>query len=519
MRTLHCIGLCLLLACKVISQEWDDFFKSTSERKIASWREEFKSPEALRNALKKKLTLSVSLHPHYNLFDFKEKFDVKDEDIRTALMGIYRESAHKLESVRREENPNFISDVSECSGAISWMGAFADEPMKRFLLKLAMDSTVAPAPRDAAIGAYLRCADALETKDFFVYFLGEKERFTDAVKSAIFKHVPYKDVDKHKREAALASLYVATAQAEDWKQFERLDWFLITRGAKDYLASHQRAALLKKHSASEPVEARGGDVPTLKERLDFIPSTNISTNLTELMVRDFLPAPFLPSDWKKFEAFSEDETIRLRRVFKDEENLRKGFKILLRQVTSQNDAPTRFKRKFEVSSEIMQTALMNIYKEYEWVPEGLDTEEAREAIRWLGFCADMQITTQVLPFIFGDAHYGVKARITAFEAYLRRADTQTLKDSLVWFLTNDLKIDTLVMYNVVIKIHDEIEGDTQKREVILAAMSAALVKEEDKKAFEEADKLLAERSKEYAESPRRKTALERMNKPPEKETP
>jgi len=41
-------------------------------------------------------------------------------------------------------------------------------------------------------------------------------------------------------------------------------------------------------------------------------------------------------------------------------------------------------------------------------------------------------------------------------------------------------------------------------------MSAALAKDEDKYAFADADKLLAERSKEYAESPQRKAALERM---------
>ena len=47
-------------------------------------------------------------------------------------------------------------------------------------------------------------------------------------------------------------------------------------------------------------------------------------------------------------------------------------------------------------------------------------------------------------------------------------------------------------------------------------MSAALVKEENKRSFSIADKLLAERSKEYADSPTRKAALERMNIPIEK---
>ena len=54
---------------------------------------------------------------------------------------------------------------------------------------------------------------------------------------------------------------------------------------------------------------------------------------------------------------------------------------------------------------------------------------------------------------------------------------------------------------------------------IVAAVSDVLVKEEDKNVFAEADKFLAERSKEYAESPQRKAMLERMNKPTEEKTP
>ena len=63
------------------------------------------------------------------------------------------------------------------------------------------------------------------------------------------------------------------------------------------------------------------------------------------------------------------------------------------------------------------------------------------------------------------------------------------------------------------------EGDTQTREAIVSAMSAALAKEANTNVFARVDKLLAERSKEYAESPQRKAALERMNKPPEKLNP
>jgi len=45
-----------------------------------------------------------------------------------------------------------------------------------------------------------------------------------------------------------------------------------------------------------------------------------------------------------------------------------------------------------------------------------------------------------------------------------------------------------------------------------------LVKEEDKSTFIFLDGELTKRSKEYADSPQRKAALERMSKPPEEKT-
>ncbi|MCL1921228.1 MAG: hypothetical protein FWG50_09165, partial [Kiritimatiellaeota bacterium] len=63
------------------------------------------------------------------------------------------------------------------------------------------------------------------------------------------------------------------------------------------------------------------------------------------------------------------------------------------------------------------------------------------------------------------------------------------------------------------------EGDPQTREAIAAAMSAALAREQDKDTFERADKMLSERSAEWAGSPQRKAALERFGKPPAPEAP
>ena len=75
------------------------------------------------------------------------------------------------------------------------------------------------------------------------------------------------------------------------------------------------------------------------------------------------------------------------------------------------------------------------------------------------------------------------------------------------------------MYRAAIRAHDKAEGDAKTREAIVTMVSAALATEEDGTAFDETDKLLAERSKEYAESPQRKAALERMNPPARKAEP
>jgi len=90
------------------------------------------------------------------------------------------------------------------------------------------------------------------------------------------------------------------------------------------------------------------------------------------------------------------------------------------------------------------------------------------------------------------------------------------------FFADDMK-DTFNRYSnlyvYAMNVYEEAEDNPDKREVIIAVMSAALAKEENEFAFSKADKRFAEQSKEYAESPQRKAALERMNIPREKETP
>jgi len=289
MKKACCAGLCLALAGNGASQGWDDYFKATSEKEIASRKEEFKDPDALKGALKKKLTSFSSAHPFYDINDFKQRFDVKDEDIRVALMGTYRESAHRLATMSREDNPDFFADCHGCMQAVHWMGIFADEPMKLFLLERARDGDIQLIVRSEAIKAYLRCADAQEAerikpylrelvldnaapslirnvalatyvrcagvreaRDIFTTFLAGKETLPDYVMDAALelRH----ETDEAKREVVRAFLWVAAAQAEDWQLFTRLDNILIARNDTAYFRSQQRLALLERHSISEPMD-------------------------------------------------------------------------------------------------------------------------------------------------------------------------------------------------------------------------------------------------------------------------
>ena len=122
------------------------------------------------------------------------------------------------------------------------------------------------------------------------------------------------------------------------------------------------------------------------------------------------------------DAFPEKEVKRLQEEFKDAGRLKEYLKKLLWSAIYGGEIAPLFKKKFDVSDEVMQTALTDIIR------ESPAKGEREVVIR-----------------------------------YLREMAIEWLKE-----------------------------------------------------ANKEADNLLAERSAEYADSPQRKAALERMNKPPEK---
>ena len=231
------------------------------------------------------------------------------------------------------------------------------------------------------------------------------------------------------------------------------------------------------------------------------------------------------------EKFQQEEFAHLKSEYKDTAKLRAYFEErLLRSQASDKDM-VAFKQKFGVSDEAMLTVLMGIIKktaaktEWQWGKSREDSYDVNwsllNAVKWLGVCADTE-TKQFLMDIITDNGKLFDFRAYAILAYMKRADVKETRDAIVRFLADDVRTalnEYSSVYRLAIQVYDKAENDTQTHEAIATAMSAALAKEENKEAFAKADKLLAERSKEYAESPQRKAALERMNKPPEPKTP
>jgi hypothetical protein len=226
--------------------------------------------------------------------------------------------------------------------------------------------------------------------------------------------------------------------------------------------------------------------------------------------------------------YSEQDGERLREEFKDATKVRRHFEECL--LGSPPERIAEFKLKFDISDEPMRAVLMDIIRESEktggrwegYKPGdsqniGMANRRMLEAIPWLGICADAKAKQLLLGIAAGKSNWEL-SRMHAVQAYMRRADAQEIRDGVARLFAGDGKPTDAKgpdfsrrVYWYAIQAFDESEGDTQKREAIITSLSAVLVKEDSKELFASADKLLAERSKEYAESPQRKAALQRLN--------
>jgi len=245
------------------------------------------------------------------------------------------------------------------------------------------------------------------------------------------------------------------------------------------------------------------------------------------------------STWlEDYLALPEQKAMELREELKDAKKLRS---IMMERLFNSSwrryifpEQAEEFKRRSGMSDKTMETVLLDIIRE--WSIKGgwsswesrPDSQAARighgyltEAIKWLGFCADTK-GKKLLMAIATDSVKDNEFRSLAIASYMLRANAKETLDALPRFLADDMRTalhPSFDIYFCALSHYDKAEGNPQKREAILSSVSAALTNEEEKKAFAEADKRLAELSTDYAESPQRKAALERMNKPPEKPVP
>ena len=216
----------------------------------------------------------------------------------------------------------------------------------------------------------------------------------------------------------------------------------------------------------------------------------------------------------------EQEAERIKEDLKDAEKLR----AFMEKIVGSLDSDFRrtpfmmkaFQHKFGVNDGRMQTALTNIIRKESEISSKSGEKDYHNpnllgAIRWLGCCADAE-GKKLLHSIITDKAKDISSRMTAAFTYLRCADAQEFGDAFDCFFAdaNMWTVSYTEPYRLVMLVYEEAEGNPKKREAIVATMSAKLAK--DERAFAEADLLLAARSKEYAESPQRKAALERIEK-------
>ena len=229
----------------------------------------------------------------------------------------------------------------------------------------------------------------------------------------------------------------------------------------------------------------------------------------------------------------EQKAEQLREDLKDAANLRECMVELIgtRPQSGVEQKVEAFKRRFGVSDRAMQTALMDIvhkagvkngWKKRQGSEDTLDGVadwQIYSGLIWMCFCADAE-GRKFLMGIATDSTVDREFRGHAVFPYLARSDDKEKMDVITRFFAGDMKgtVDLYYnsgLYHSAIRMHDKAESDPRTRESIVSMLSAALMEEKREHIFKTADKSLAERSREYAESPQRKAALERMN-PPDK---
>ena len=292
----YCIGLCLLLTGNVVSQDrvrYEDWirFEEITDEGLAWARDTYNQPETL----KKNLTSSEG-GLDLDLWEIPfliRKFNIAEDTLRRVLMEVCHEMAETTgwESYRHDnQQDGLVHDKRNLQQAIEWLGYCADETGKEFLMAVASDGTKGDIYRTAAVRAYLQRADARQARDALVRFFSDTKGIPYAPYSSAIAVYDESEGDAQKCEAIAASLIVALARESHRGLFYDTDKKLAMR-SKEYATSAQRLAMLKRMSKLPPTNGYGDSAKSLDPALASFRfrlfKTNVSTNLTELMARDF----------------------------------------------------------------------------------------------------------------------------------------------------------------------------------------------------------------------------------------
>jgi len=244
-----------------------------------------------------------------------------------------------------------------------------------------------------------------------------------------------------------------------------------------------------------------------------------------LAMQDLSASP-MDRDWGWAKTHDKERFARDQKRFNDPAKLKEQFeKSFLISLYNEREM-TSFTQAFGIKEEALRVLLMEIIREasaktgWQWRMTSGESEDnqiasmqLREAISWLSVCADERTKQFLMDIAIDKTKHDIYRRRAAF-TYLRCADAQEIRDALTRFFSDDMwaVVDPISgPYRAAMWEYDRAGDDTKKREAIVTIVSAALAKEENKNAFVFADKLLAGRSKDYAESPQRKAALQRLN--------
>ena len=284
----HYIGLCLLLAGNAVSQNAHTPRDNTGEENVLV-KLSPPPPEEMENILR---GWFADGHPMFaeDIVRYKETTGVTDDALRAVLLDIYQSVRHLADvPFQRGEPRKLTSDRWRLRRSIQWLGHCADEPTKRLLLDFANDETKVRNYRIYAVDASIQCAAAQEVRDVLLHFFADKKLNPYGTYWHAEKRYDEAEANPQKQEAILATVIALLARDEDKDVFAEMDKKVAER-SKEYATSSQRLAMIQRMSKLPPSRHRDtdNDLKTAQKSFRFrLFKTNVSTNMTELMARDF----------------------------------------------------------------------------------------------------------------------------------------------------------------------------------------------------------------------------------------